>query len=189
MASSLAAAASLLLSAAISLAASSALARSGGATIAGTLDVSVTSPALKHWGVPSVAAAFVPDADHGAYAQRIRSSVDADALCAALAQVEGNDPAIASAHAEGDGDLEHRSGDEMRLVFRIGIEQLAAPARGLVYVCSSPIVAVVSRGNYPDERFEAAGEHRIRWVSRPLTLRPGEEARVLGTASIDASQW
>lgn len=189
MASSLAAAASLLLSAAISLAASSVLARSAGATIAGTLDVSVTSPALKHWGVPSVAAAFVPDADDGAYAQRIRSSVDADALCAALARAEGHDPAIASVQAEGDGDLEHRSGDEMRLVFRIGVGHLAAPARGIVYVCSSPIVAVVSRGNYPDERFEAVGEHRFRWVSRPLTLRPGEDARVLGMASIDASQW
>ena len=52
-----------------------------------------------------------------------------------------------------------------------------------------PIVAVIGRGSYPDERFENATGHLLRWVSSPLMLRPGEVSRVLGTASIDASQW
>ena len=77
----------------------------------------------------------------------------------------------------------------MRLVFRIGIAQLAARARGTVYICSSPILAVIGRGSYPDERFENVAGHRLRWVSPPLTLHPGEAARVSGTATLDASQW
>jgi hypothetical protein len=161
----------------------------GGAAIDGTLAVSITSPALKHWGISAAAAAFVPDTDRSGYAQRIRSAADAEALCPALAQAAGNDAAIASTRVDGDGNLEHRSGDEMRLVFRIGIARLAAAARGAVYLCSSPIVAVIGRGSYPDERFENATGHRLRWVSSPLMLHPGEASRVLGTASVDASQW
>ena len=165
------------------------VARADGAAIDGTLDVSITSPALKHWGIPAAAAAFVPDTDRSGYAQRIRAAADAEALCPALAEAGVHDPAIASARVDGDGNLEHRSGDEMRLVFRIGVAQLRAPARGTVYVCSSPIIAVIGRGSYPDERFENAAGHRLRWVSPPLTLHPGEMARVPGTASVDASQW
>jgi len=165
------------------------LARAGGTAIDGALDVTITSPALKHWGISAAAAAFVPDADRSGYAQRIRAADGAEALCPALAQAEVRDPAIASVRVDGDGNLEHRSGDEMRLAFRIGVAELAAPARGAVYVCSSPILAVIGRGSYPDERFENAAGHRLSWVSPPLTLHPGEVARVLGTATVDASQW
>jgi hypothetical protein len=178
-----------LLVLAMLLALSPVLARADGTAIEGKLDVSITSPALKHWGIPAAAAAFVPDTDRSDDAQRIRSAADAEALCPALAQAQVRDPAIASARVDGDGNLEHRSGDEMRLVFRIGIAQLAAPAHGAVYICSSPILAVIGRGSYPDERFENSAGHRLRWVSPPLTLHPGEVARVLGTTSVDASQW
>jgi hypothetical protein len=171
------------------LALSPAVARADAATIDGRLDVSITSPALKHWGISAAAAAFLPDTDRSDYAQRIRAAASAEALCAALAQAGGRDPAMASARVDGDGNLEHRSGDEMRLVFVIGIAQLAAPARGAVYVCSAPILALIGRGSYPDERFENADGHRLRWVSQALTLHPGEVTRVLGTASVDASQW
>ncbi|MGH8220765.1 MAG: hypothetical protein ACREUT_19705 [Steroidobacteraceae bacterium] len=174
---------------AMSLAMSPALARSGGTAIDGTLEVSVTGPALKHWGIPGAAAAFVPDADHSRYAQRIRVAANADELCTALAQAGGRDAAIASARVDGDGDLEHRSGDEMRLELRIGIAHLAAAARGIVYICSDPIVAVIARGNYPDERFVGVAGQRFRWASPPLTLHRGKKARVRGTASVDASRW
>jgi hypothetical protein len=166
-----------------------ALARPGGAAIDGTLDVSISSPALKHWGIAAVAAAFLPDADGSGDAQRVRAAADAGALCAALERAGGRDAALASVRVDGDGNLEHRSGDEMQLVFRIRLARLAAPVRGVMYVCSSPIVAVVARGGYPEERFERVATHRFRWVSRPLALAPGGEAHVLATVSIDASQW
>lgn len=159
------------------------------AAIVGTVDVSVTSPALKHWGIPDARAAFLPDADRSAYARRVRAAVDAHALCDALAQASGRDPAMAMARVDGDGNLEHRAGDVMRLEFRIEVARLTAAARGIVYLCSSPILAVVGRGSYPDERFERVEGHRFRWVSRPLTLDPGEEARVVDAASVDASGW
>ena len=188
MSISTAAAATSLLSALL-LAVSPAIAHSDGAAIDGMLAVSVTSPTLKHWGISAAAAAFVPDADRSDYARRIRAASSAQALCPALAAAGGRDPAIASAKADGDGNLEHRSGDEMRLAFRIDVARLGAPARGTVYVCSSPMLVVIARGSYPDERLENAEGHSVRWVSAPLTLHPGEVARLLGTASVDASQW
>lgn len=163
--------------------------RPGGAAIHGTLAVSIVGPALKHWGISAVTAAFVPDTDRSAYARRIRAASDADALCAALTGADGRDASIASAHAEGDGDLQHRSGDEMQLAFRIEVPRLEAAAHGSVYICSSPILAVVARGGYPDERFERIADQRFRWRSAPLTLHPGEAAHIAGAASIDASNW
>lgn len=174
---------------AISIALSPALAGPSGAVIDGALDVSITGPALKHWGIPGAIAAFVPDTDRSGYARGIRDATNAGELCAALSRVSGRDPAIASARAEGDGSLEHRSGDEMQIEFRIGVAQLAAAARGAVYVCSNPIVAVIGRGDYPDERFVRVADQRLRWLSPKLTLHPGQEVRVHGTASLDASQW
>lgn len=164
-------------------------ARAGTAVIDGRLDVSIVGPALKHWGISTFSAAFVPDIDRSTYAQRIRDADDAETLCAALAGADGRDATIDLARADGDGDLEHRSGDETQLVFRIDVPRLQAAAQGVVYVCSSPVLAVIARGNYPDERFERVTDKRFRWMSQPLTLHPGEAARLVGTASIDASEW
>ena len=163
--------------------------RSGAAMIAGRLDVSLTGPALKHWGISAVTAAFVPDADRSSYAGRIREAENAGALCAALGDAGARDAAIAVARVDGDGDLEHRSGDEMQLAFRIDVPRLPAAARGVVYVCSSPIVAVMARGGYPNERFEPVADRRFRWMSAPLTVHSGETTRIVGMASVDASQW
>lgn len=163
--------------------------RAAHAAIAGNLAVSITGLALKHWGIPAASAAFVPDADHSAYAQRVRAADSADVLCAALASAERGDAAIASAPVDGDGNLEHRSGEQMQLTFRIDVPRLDKAARGVVYLCSSPVVAVIGRGSYPDERFERVAAQRLRWASPPFTVRPDGEAQVHGAASIDASQW
>jgi len=187
---------SLVLMAALTVALSPTLSRArpaaprpDAAAISGLLDVSITGPALKHWGIAGATAVFVPDTDRSAFARRIRNASGPDALCAALTAAEGRDAAIRSARADGDGDLEHRAGEQMQLAFRIDVSRLAAALRGVVYVCSSPILAVLGRGEYPYERFESVADQRFRWMSAPLTLHPGEAAHVAGTASIDASQW
>ncbi len=164
-------------------------ASSASAIIDGTIAVSIASPTLKHWGVPAAEAVFVPASDQSASAQAIRSARDADALCDAIARAVGRDPAIAAAPVDGDGDLQHRSGDVASLSFRLTISGAASSTRGALYLCSRPIIAVVSRGAYPNERFEPAEGHRLSWQERPVDIHPGQETRVNGTASLDASQW
>lgn len=162
---------------------------SGGASIDGTLSVSIHSPTLKHWGIPAADAAFVREADKSRYARAIRGAANAAVLCAAIERAAGADDAIATAPVDGDGDFEHRSGDEAQLVLRFRVSGVATATLGRLYICSHPVVAVVSRGRYPNERFESAGDHRVSWISRRISLRPGEPAHVHLTASIDASQW
>lgn len=154
----------------------------------GRLSVSIASPSLKHWGVPGGEAAFVPDSDHGALAQAIREASSSDALCTALERAAA-DTAIATAPVDGDGNLEHRSGDQTFLTFHMVLSALSAPTAGIVCACSDPIVAMLSRGSYPEERFQPAGEHRLSWNCRRLMLRPSEHASVLLTATVDASAW
>lgn len=158
------------------------------ATIDGTVSVSIQSSTLKHWGVPAAEAAFVPDSDASGVARAIREASGTAALCAAIERA-GVDTVIATAPVDGDGNFEHRSGDETRLAFRLVVRASAPATAGRLYICSRPVVAIVSRGNYPDERFLPADGHRLSWSGRRIALRPGEHAQVHLTASIDASQW
>lgn len=158
------------------------------AGIDGTITVSIASPTLKHWGVPGAEAAFVADSDQSLLARALRESSSEEALCAAIGRAAARDSA-GTATADGDGRLDHRSGDEMRLSFSITVPGIAAATPGMLWVCTRPIVAYVSRGSYPQERFERAGVRRLSWKARRVTLRPGERARVSLTASVDASEW
>jgi len=159
------------------------------AIIEATITVSIVSPTLKHWGVPAAQAVFVPDSDQSASARAIRSAADPQTLCEAIERAAGRDPAIAAAPVDGDGDLEHRSGDVARLSFRLEVSGVASSTQGNLSLCSDPIIAVVSRGTYPNERFERPEGHRLSWQERRISLHPGQKTRVNGTTSLDASQW
>lgn len=160
------------------------------ARIEGTISVTITGTRVKHWGVPGVDAAFVPDADRSAYAERIRSAASAQALCEALSAASGRDGRIASGSADGDGNLEHRSGDEEILRLIVIVPQRQPATRGSLYVCSPPVLAMMSQGAYPSERFYQIGaERRLWWKGYRLSLRPGESVPVHLTTSVDASGW
>jgi hypothetical protein len=159
------------------------------ASIAGAIVVAIHSASLKHWGVPGAQAAFVPDSDESDSARDARAAADGDALCAVLSRLDGRDREIALATIDGDGDLEHRSGEEAHLRFTLTVAAIGRSTPGVLVVCSRPLVAVVGRGNYPDERFQTVEGHRLWWPPRRLTLRPGEQTQVRLTADIDASDW
>ncbi|MGH8261158.1 MAG: hypothetical protein ACREUG_15860 [Steroidobacteraceae bacterium] len=151
------------------------------------MSVSILSSSLKHWGIPAAEAAFVPDSDSSPPARAIRAATGAAALCAAI-EAAHSDASVATGPAEGDGNLEHRSSDEARLEFRIAVPAASATS-GHVYLCSVPVVAIVSRGAYPDERFVRAEGHRLSWIGRRIALHRGEHAHLHLTSSIDASRW
>lgn len=160
------------------------------ARIEGTISVTITGTRVKHWGVPGVDAVFVPDADRSAYAERIRSAASAQALCQALSAADGHDGRIASGSADGDANLDHRSGDEEILRFVVTVPPLRPAMRGGLYVCSPPVFAMMSRGTYPSERFYQIGAGpRLWWKGYRLSLRPGESVPVHLTTSVDASGW
>lgn len=163
---------------------------SAAARIEGTITVTIDSARLKHWGMPGATAAFVPDADQGPYASRIRDAAGAPELCAALEAASGKDSRIAIAAIEGDGNSEHRSGDEEMLSFALLIGDAASSPHGSLYVCSNPAIAMMSRGAYPRERFyRASDDHVVEWKSRPLTLHPGGVLPLRFSWNIDASTW
>jgi hypothetical protein len=161
----------------------------GPSRIDGTIAVTINATRLKHWGVPGADAAFVPDVDRSAYAERIRAAATARALCSALSAAAGRDRSIASAPVDGDANLDHRSGDEELMTFIVIIAD-AKPTRGTLYVCSQPVFAMMSQGAYPRERFYQVGtERNLWWTGYRLSLRPGESTLVRLTASVDASDW
>lgn len=167
-----------------------ALPTAASARLTGSVTVSISSPRLKHWGVPGGLAAFVPAADRSAQAERIRKASGASALCAAISAASGEDPHIPTATLDGDANLEHRSGDEELMTFVVVVRNPSVATRGSLYVCSEPAFAMMSRGPYPNERYyRANADHRLQWKSGPLTLRPGERVPVRFTWNVDASNW
>ncbi len=157
--------------------------------IDGTISVTINSTRLKHWGVPGAEAAFVPDADRSAYAERIRSAGSAPALCSALSDAVGRDSRIARTSVDGDANLDHRSGDEERMIFDVTIADPRL-TRGALYVCSQPVFAMMSEGAYPRESFyQVSAPRNLWWTGYRLSLRPGESTSVQLTASVDASDW
>ena len=162
----------------------------GSARIEGTISVTISASRLKHWGVPGADAAFVPDADRSDYAERIRSAPGARALCKALSAADGNDRSIATASVDGDGNLEHRSGDEELMRFVVIVANATPATAGTLYICSHPVFAMMSRGAYPSESFYQVGDEPSLWWRRyRLSLRAGESVPVHLTAHIDASAW
>lgn len=160
------------------------------ARLTGSVTVSISSPRLKHWGVPGGRAAFVPAADRSAEAARIRTASSASALCAAIRAASGKDPHLAMATLDGDASLEHRSGDEELMSFVVIVRNPSAATRGSLFVCSGPAFAMMSRGAYPNERYyRASADHRLQWKSGPLILHPGERVPVRFTWNVDASSW
>ncbi len=162
----------------------------GPTRIEGTISVTISATRLKHWGVSGADAAFVPDGDGSAYAERIRSASSARALCDALSAADGRDRRIANASVVGDASLEHRSGDEELMRFVVILPNPEPATAGTLYICSQPVFAMMSRGAYPSESFYQVGEATSLWWRRyRLALRPGETVSVHLTASIDASEW
>jgi hypothetical protein len=159
------------------------------ASVAGTITVTISATRLKHWGIPGADAAFVPDADQSAYAVHIRTASRPRALCDALHAAAGRDHTIASASIDGDANLDHRSGDEEQMSFLLTVANDAVAGRGILYICSRPVFAMMSKGAYPTESFyQSSAEHRLS-ANRRLSLHPGENDPVHLTASVDASQW
>lgn len=160
------------------------------ARIEGTISVTIDASRLKHWGVPGAEAAWVPDGDRTGFAARIRSASSAQAVCSALSAARGRDPRISSTSVDGDASLDHRSGDEELMSFALTVPDASRDARGVLYVCSHPVFAMMSTGDYPREGFyQVAGERTLWWTSDRLSLRPGASVPVRLTESLDASDW
>ncbi len=159
------------------------------ARIEGTISVTINSSRLKHWGVPGGDAAFVPDADRTAEAERIRAASSAEALCKALSAMDGRDTAIAHASVDGDADLNHHSGDEELLRFVVVVPHAQPATHGRLYICSHPVFAMMSKGAYPTESFYQVSGQGPWWSGYRVSLRPGERLPVHLTASLDASGW
>ncbi|HUN25720.1 MAG TPA: hypothetical protein VMU67_05375 [Steroidobacteraceae bacterium] len=169
---------------------SAAVSAATAARIVATISLTVQADNLKHWGASAAFAAFVPDDDRSAYARAIRAASDARALCGALTAAARADPLVASSAVSGDGNINHRSGDEEKLDFVIDVASPTPVTHGALYVCSQPLVAILSRGAYPDERFhQASADHRLQWHRADLALRRGAVVAVHFLSSIDASDW
>ncbi|MGH8227238.1 MAG: hypothetical protein ACREU3_04915 [Steroidobacteraceae bacterium] len=169
------------------------------ARIEGSLTITVIGPRVKHWGVPRAEAVFVPASDTSVYAARIRSAPTARALCAALDASKGKDERIATAPIDGDGNLEHRSGDQELMTFAmsipVGIHSTQGihgthGARGTLHICAAPFVAMMSNGAYPRESFyQVSSGHTLFLPAERLIVSPGKPLPVHLSADVDASRW
>lgn len=160
------------------------------ADLTGHITVRISSPRLKHWGLPGGHAAYVPATDHSAVADAIRTAPSALALCAALSAAKGMDPHIVLVPIDGDGDFEHRSGDAESMRFEVVIPNPTQARTGSLFVCSRPAFAMMTRGAYPDELYYKVNHrHVFAWRSGPLKLRPGKTVPLRFSWNIDASSW
>lgn len=158
--------------------------------IEGSLTITVIGTRVKHWGVPRAEAVFVLASDTSVYAARIRSAPTARALCAALDAARGKDERIATAPIDGDGNLEHRSGDEELMTFAMSIPVGPHGARGTLHICAAPFVAMMSNGAYPRESFyQVSSGHTLFLPAERLILSPGRPRPVHLSADVDASRW